>query len=70
MRTFRCEEMVCEGCADRIRRAFEVSDIRGQVNLGAGTVAVQGDDLQAERAVKILDELGFSAVEIQEKSGK
>lgn len=63
MKQFKCEEIMCEGCAARISKALTGANILHQVNLEAKTVTIQ-DDKEAAKAVEILDDLGYRAVEI------
>lgn len=62
MKTFKCEEMMCEGCVNRIKTGLEGAGIRHTVDLAAKTVEV--DEASQEKAVEILDDLGFTAVEM------
>lgn len=62
MKKFKCEEMMCEGCVNRIKAGLEGAGIKHTVDLASKTVDV--DELCQEKAVEILDDLGFSAVEI------
>ena len=63
MKTFRCEEIMCDHCVSRIKNGLGGSGIGHKVDLEHKTVTVE-EDSQAEKAVDILDDLGFSAVEI------
>lgn len=64
MKQFKCEEMMCGNCVARIEKALKEAEIGCQVNLDEKTVAVEGDDATVQKAVGILDDLGFGAVEI------
>ena len=55
MKTYKCEEMMCEGCG---------AGIKNTVDLSVKTVTVDGDTDAEARAVEILDDLGFTAVEV------
>lgn len=63
MKKFKCEEMMCDHCVSRISGALNEAAIAYQVDLDSKTVTVEADEKAAE-AVEILDDLGFSAVEI------
>lgn len=62
MKTYRCEEMMCNGCVSRIDKGLDQAGISHEVNLEAKTVTIE-DESACEKAVEILDDLGFSAVE-------
>lgn len=64
MKTFKCEEMMCDHCVSRIHNALEEAKIGHTVDLGNKTVAVDGGEEAEVKAVEILDDLGFSAVEL------
>lgn len=64
MKTFRCEEMMCEGCVGRIRKALDAAEIKNTVTLADKTVTIEGCSACEAKAVEILDDLGFSAVEV------
>lgn len=61
MKKFRCEEMMCGNCVARIEKALEAAGIEHKVELGEKTVTVE--DCEA-KAVELLEDMGFSAVEI------
>ena len=61
MKKFKCEEMMCEACVARIDKALSEAGIGHEVNLAEKTVAVEGNE---SKAVEILDDLGFGAVEV------
>ncbi|MEY8393679.1 heavy metal-associated domain-containing protein [Lachnospiraceae bacterium 45-P1] len=63
MKTYTCEEMMCEGCVARIHKALEAASIEHKVDLATKTVSVEGSADCEKKAVEILDDLGFSAVE-------
>lgn len=63
MKTFKCEEMMCDHCVSRIHNALEEASVKHSVDLGSKTVTIDGDDSVVKNAVEILDDLGFSAVE-------
>ncbi len=63
MKTYKCEEMMCNGCVARIDRALTAASIGHTVDLDTKTVAVEGGAECEKKAVEILDDLGFTAVE-------
>lgn len=63
MKTFKCEEMMCSHCVSRIHGALEENNIGHEVVLDSKTVQIENDS-DVENAIEILDDLGFSAVEI------
>lgn len=64
MKTFKCEEMMCEGCVSRIRKGLDAAEIKNTVDLSNKTVTIDGCESCEKKAVEILDDLGFSAVEV------
>lgn len=64
MKKFRCEEIMCNGCVSRIDKALTEADITHQVDLETKTVTIDGCEHCEKTAVEILDDLGFSAVEV------
>lgn len=62
MKVFRCEEMMCGHCVSRIDTALNEAGIAHKTELETKTVTIQ-DDASCGKAVEILDDLGFSAVE-------
>ena len=64
MKTFKCEEMMCGGCVNRIKKGLDGAGIKNTVDLSVKTVTVDGDTDAEARAVEILDDLGFTAVEV------
>lgn len=64
MKTFKCEEMMCEGCVSRIKKGLDEADIKNTVDLASKTVTIDEDADCEAKAVEILDDLGFSAVEV------
>ena len=65
MKTYKCEEMMCEGCVNRIKKGLDGAGIKNTVDLSVKTVTIDGDKDCEAAAVEILDDLGFSAVEVQ-----
>lgn len=62
MKTFKCEEIMCEGCVSRINKALDAASIEHKVDLASKTVTIEGCENCEKKAVEILDDLGFSAV--------
>ena len=63
MKQFKCEEMMCDHCVSRIDGALSEAKIEHQIDLAAKTVTIV-DESCVSQAVEVLDDLGFSAVEI------
>ena len=64
MTVFKCEEMMCDHCVSRITTALSEAKLDHKVNLDDKTVTVEGCETCAIKAVEILDDLGFSAIEV------
>ena len=64
MKKFKCEEIMCEGCVSRIDKALTAAEIEHQVDLNSKTVTIEGCGHCEKKAVEILDDLGYSAVEV------
>ena len=64
MKTYKCEEMMCEGCVNRIKKGLDGAGIKNTVDVSVKTVTIDGDKDCEAKAVEILDDLGFSAVEV------
>lgn len=64
MKTFKCEEMMCEGCVKRIHTALDGAEIKHTVDLASKTVTIEGCASCEATAVELLDDLGFTAVEV------
>lgn len=62
MKTYHCEEMMCNGCVSRIDKGLNQAGIGHKVDLDTKTVTIEEDRFSAN-AVGILDDLGFTAVE-------
>lgn len=62
MKTYRCEEMMCNGCVSRINKGLDHDGISHTVDLETKTVVINNEN-DCLKAVEILDDLGFSAVE-------
>lgn len=57
----RSEDIHCGGCVDRIDKAFTEAGIAHNISLEDKTVEA---DCALEKAVELLDDLGFDAVEV------
>ena len=55
---------MCGNCVSRIDKALTAAEIEHQVDLNAKTVTIEGCEHCEKKAVEILDDLGFSAVEV------
>lgn len=64
MKKFKCEEIMCEGCVARIDKALTAAEIEHHVDLNSKTVTVEGCEHCEKKTVEILDDLGYSAVEV------
>jgi copper chaperone CopZ len=54
-------DMHCDNCVARITKAFSKESILFLPNLTDKTVLVYGDECIVQRAIDILDDLGFDA---------
>ena len=61
-RTYQVTGMTCSHCTDAVSR--EVAAVRGvasvQVDLGTGTLLVEGDDVSDEEVRAAVDEAGYA----------
>lgn len=64
MRVLKAEDMHCNKCVERITKALNDAGMKFEVSLENKTVSVDGDDACVAKAVELLDDLGFEAVEI------
>lgn len=64
MKTYLCEEIMCGHCVSRIQEGLKEGGIENQVNLEKKTVTIE-QDRDVEKALEILDDLGFSSKEIE-----
>ena len=55
---------MCEGCVNRIKKGLDGAGIKNTVDLSVKTVTIDGDKDCEAAAVEILDDLGFTAVEV------
>lgn len=62
MITYKVEEMSCNHCVSRIEKALTEAGIRHKVSLENKTVTIEDEQNNGEKAVEILDDLGFSAI--------
>lgn len=63
MTTLKTEEMSCNHCVERIQSALKKASIAHEISLENKTVLIEDSDC-VSKAVDILDDLGFSAVEV------
>lgn len=63
MKTFKCEEMMCGHCVSRIDTVLSEAGIGHQIDLDSKTVSLNEDD-RVEEAKELLDDLGFTPVEV------
>lgn len=61
MKSYRCEEMMCDGCVARINKGLSNEGIGHRVDLETKTVVIE-EEADYDKAVETLDDLGFSAV--------
>lgn len=64
MAILKVPEMHCEKCVERIENALNEGGLKFSVSLSEQTVTVDGCDSCVKSAVSLLDDLGFSAEEI------
>ncbi len=62
MITYKVEEMSCNHCVSRIEKALTEAGIGHKVSLENKTVTIEDEQNNGEKAVEILDDLGFSAI--------
>jgi len=61
MITVQSEDIHCEGCVNRIDKAFSEEGIVHEINLEEKTVKAE---CALEKAIEILDDLGFDAAQV------
>lgn len=64
MKTFRCEEISCNHCVSRIENGLKEAGIKHSVDLDSKLVTIDGGEDCTANAIEVLDDLGFSAVEV------
>ncbi|MEF9839944.1 MAG: heavy-metal-associated domain-containing protein [Lachnospiraceae bacterium] len=64
MKTFKCEEIMCDHCVSRIQTALNREAIKHSIDLASKTVTIDGNEACISQALEILDDLGFEAKEI------
>lgn len=64
MKTFKCEEMMCDHCVSRMKQALGEAGIKHSVDLKTKTVTIDDTDTQTLKAAELLDDLGYSVSEI------
>ncbi|MGL5435273.1 MAG: heavy-metal-associated domain-containing protein [Lachnospiraceae bacterium] len=65
MKVFKCEEMMCDHCVSRIGNALTEAGLDHKVSLADKTVTVEGCESCFKKAAEILDDLGFTPVEMK-----
>jgi copper chaperone CopZ len=55
--------MRCENCVKRITKALKEAELNFKLDLSQKTVEIDGDTVAVDKAIAILDDLGFSAAE-------
>lgn len=55
---------MCEGCVNRIKKGLDTAGIHNIVDLSEKTVTIEGSASCEAKALEILEDLGFSAVEV------
>lgn len=60
MKVLNVPEMHCGVCVRRIKRALMDESIQNEVNLEKKTVTIH-KDAEAQRAIELLEEIGFEA---------
>lgn len=64
MTVLKAEEISCNHCVERIDKALTEAEIKHEISLENKTVTIDGCDHCVASAKEILDDLGFSAIEI------
>lgn len=54
-------DMHCENCVRRITEALNAEKLSFTVSLADKTVSVEGDKAAVQKAVEVMDDLGFEA---------
>lgn len=62
MTIIKAEEMHCEKCVERITKAMTEAGLDFEVNLADQTVSVDGCSSCVNKAIEILDDLGFEGI--------
>lgn len=62
MTTIKAEDMHCEKCVERIKKAMAEEGLDVTVSLENKSVTVDGCDKCVEKALEVLDDLGFEGV--------
>ena len=63
MKKWKCEEIMCGHCVSRIDTALTEANIAHQVDLDNKTATIE-ENARMTEAVEILDDLGFTPVEV------
>lgn len=64
MKKFKCEEMMCNHCVSRIDMALTEAKIDHTIELESKTVTIEGCEQCEKSAVQILDDLGYTPIEM------
>lgn len=62
MTTLNVEGMMCEGCVKRVTGALHNLGLEPEISLENKTVAFDGDETAAAKAVEAIEALGFDVV--------
>ncbi len=65
MTTLKVNDMHCEVCVNRIKKALDAEGLGYTVSLADKTVTIDGCDHCVKKAIGILDDLGFTAAEVK-----
>ncbi len=63
MTVLKVASMRCENCVKRITAALKESGLNFKLDLSQKTVEIDGDTAAVDKAIAVLDDLGFSAAE-------
>lgn len=63
MTILKVEGMRCENCVKRITKALKDEELNFKVDLSQKTVEIDGDAAAVDKAVAVLDDIGFPAAE-------
>lgn len=62
MTIIKAEDMHCEKCVERITKAMTEAGLDFEVSLADKTVSVAGCESCVNKAIEILDDLGFEGI--------
>ena len=63
MSVLKVAGMRCENCVKRITAALKEAELNFKVDLSQKTVEIDEDSAAVDKAIAVLDDLGFSAAE-------